>query len=206
MHTKQFLALAIAMSCAGSAAAATSATYEITGKAVPAACSLTMSQSKLDLGDVSADTSGLVAAISRPMGTVNINCSSPAKLRISVTGTLASPAMDTLAFGGWAQGGKTIAGLRLIPSNTTVNNVAGTILFGPDGGPWGMLFGSNSLAPSTSSMRNSFGYPGSAPFAVQAVSTASFDITANFEKIGKADFSKGEITANQSLTFEITYI
>lgn len=205
MHVKQYLALALAISCTGSAFAATSTTIEITGKALPAVCNVTASQAKLDLGDVLADGTGKVASIRRSMGTLNFNCSAPTQLILALSSTAPGFNGNKNTPSGWMQGGRGLSSLQLYTSKIVVNSESASLIaMVNNNGFWGPMSAGQGLALDGGDFKTSFGKAnGTAPVAV---STASFDIEATLGEITKANFAAGEISANQTLTFEIKYL
>ena len=202
MHAQQYLTLVLAMSCAGSAFAATSTTIEITGKAVPAVCNVTASQAKLELGDTLADATGKVAAISKPLGTLNFTCSAATPLTLAMTST--APAGSSKNYStGWHQAGTSLVNSRVVPTKTTVNNESGTLIRGMSG-VWTGISADQPMPLAGGDYIVSFAKAGTN--VPQGISTASIDLDFRLDEIAKADFSKGDIIANQSLTFEIKYL
>ncbi|BCJ06160.1 hypothetical protein LZ838_03475 [Pseudomonas sp. AA27] len=202
MPAKQYWVLALAMSCAGSASAATSTSIEITGKAVPAVCSVTASQAKLDLGNVLADATGKVASVSQPMGTLSLTCSAATPLTLAVTST--APAGSSKNYStGWHQAGTSLANSRIVPTKTTANNDNGTLIRGMSG-VWTGINADQPIPLAGGDYIVSFAKAGS--IVPLGISTASIDLDFRLDEIAKADFSKGDIIANQTITFEIKYL
>ncbi|BCJ06161.1 hypothetical protein LZ838_03470 [Pseudomonas sp. AA27] len=202
MGAKQYLALALALGCAGNAFAATSTSIEITGKAIPAVCNITTSQAKLDLGEVLADATGKVAAISRSLGTLNFNCSAATPLSLSLTST--APAGSSKNYSsGWHQAGTNLANARVVPTKTMVNSESGTLINGLNGVWTGMNAG-QAITLAGGDYTISFAKTGT--LVPLGITTASIDLDFKLDEILKADFAKGDISANQTLTFEIKYI
>ncbi|MCF1486423.1 hypothetical protein LZ838_03480 [Pseudomonas sp. AA27] len=205
MCIKNYLAFAVTMSAASSAFAAMTANVEIAGKVIPTACGIVASQAKIDLGDIKPDSNGKVAEITRALGTLTVTCAAPTRMQLSYTNT-APVGSNALLPAGWVQDGKGIANMQLMPSKTTVDNVAGALLYSPNatGDRWSTVSTTDYIPLSNLSNRLSFSNTTST--TPQAMTTAVVELSAKFAEITKANFSNGPIRANQTLTFELKYL
>ncbi|BDU09972.1 hypothetical protein PRtIB026_A40640 [Pseudomonas sp. RtIB026] len=208
MPTMKPLAFLVAMSAASSAFAAMTASIEIVGNVVPTACGIVASQTKLDLGGIQPDSTGKVPEIIRPLGTVSVTCAAPTQMNIGVT-TSGAMTGNPVVPAAWSQGGKDLSAFWLLPMRVTVDGANGSLFYSSSntGDSWSTLDPNNFIPTSAAATntRISF-FPAAGGITPSAITNASFDLNAKFHEIPKVDFSKGEITAAQTLTFTLKYL
>lgn len=205
MSFKKTLAFTVAMCGANSVFAAMTANIDIAGKVVPTACSIVASQAKLDLGDVLPDVNGKVAEITRALGTLTVTCAAPTLVDIGYNSSGTKTNLPQVP-AGWSQAGKSLSPMWVAPTKVTANGAnaslnyqqAGTtewttIINGPDVSFMPAGIGKMTFANPTNST----------PIAI---TTGTLELGARLHEIPKVDFSKGEISANQTLTFELKYL
>ena len=204
MHFQKTLAFTLAMCGANSVFAAMTANIDISGKVVPTVCGIVASQVKLDLGDIKPDVDKKVAEITRPLGTLTLTCAAPTLVNISYTSSGIKTNLPQVP-AGWSQGGQSLSALWVAPTKVTANGASANLGFQEtSGNNWTIING-----PDTSFMPVGMGklsFLNSTTSQPVAITTGTLDLSARFHEIPKVDFSKGEISANQTLTFELKYL
>lgn len=193
------------------ASANTTATVEITGKLAPHSCSIEFSRSKAELGTVSPTQSGNVEAMEFSLGTLAIACSAPTLVSFKMTSTapyaLRGQA-DYTPLAGWTyvSSNTPLDGwLDILASTTTVNNASGQLNMAytwlPD---WLPLHKTNLVFPYLDGYTHSFADLNS--LTPVPIKTATVDLNGRLSETKNVDFTKGEITVNRTLTFELIYL
>ncbi|MFT0869489.1 hypothetical protein [Pseudomonas sp. CAM1A] len=205
MHIKKSLAFLIAMGSTSSVFAALSANIEIAGKVTPTACSIVASQAKLDLGSIQPDATGKVAEITKSLGTLTLTCAAPAQVHLGfLTSGITSAGSKQIA-SAWTQDGKSLSQLFVMPTSVTNNNVAGNLMIQPNPSSLWVALPATGSIPLSTADGNRTAFAGLNQQAL-AITSATIELSAKFLEVPKVDFTKGEISANQSLTFELKYL
>lgn len=199
------LAFLIAMGSTSSVFAALTTNVEIAGKVTPTACNIVASQAKLDLGSIQPDATAKVAEIVRPLGTLTLTCTSPTQVHIAYTSTGIKTPNSDLIPAAWSQAGKSLSPLHVMPAKVTTNNVAGNLMTRSAPGSLWVALPADSAIPLATAAGNQVAFAGQNQNAL-AITNAVIELSAKFNEIPKVDFGQGEISANQTLTFELKYL
>lgn len=204
-HFDKHLVCAIALICSSSAFAAETANIAISGEVSPAACALSASKAQLDFGKVKSDDKG-IPSISSDLGSLNITCANQTLVNIKFSSSAPGSVNNPKRLAGWFNADGTAVADSLITlepdfPNVTLNGSSGGLIEKAAGGTWGksnnFTLGDNqySLAPSSLN---------SAPSAIQSA-IIPLKVTNSDVAAGSLNWTKGPITANQTLTFELVY-
>ncbi|MDD0977576.1 hypothetical protein [Pseudomonas fontis] len=202
--SRSFIA-ALAMLGAGSAVAATTASMQITGKIVPPVCDVSLTMPIVELGSVELDASGGFRDRKIPFGSMGVSCSAKTYVRVSVKGTMPGETgqLGAQMLGGWSQKGVTLSSIAINTQGTVINGLPGKIvMFDPGMG----VPGPDNHVVAISADPNyisTFMLMGGK--TVEAVKTASFDLVGWYGDFVVKDHSS-EVTADQTLTFEVNYL
>ncbi|MDD0977575.1 hypothetical protein [Pseudomonas fontis] len=198
----KFIFAVVAAGGASSAFAATTATLQITGRILPPACDISTTMASLDLGNIEPDDNGRIPDLTAiSAGTLNIACSAKTFVSVDVKGTMpvkVEPGVQYL--GGWAQGNTTLSNMGVSARAVTYDGYAGRLIASGADGTW---LKSTTIAADPS-WKSTFAAVGSVlPVAVK---NASVEMELNVGGLDRPDFSKGDITADQTLVFEVKYL
>lgn len=205
------LVCALALICSSSALAAETITIEISGEVVPTSCIISTSKVKANLGKVATTNEGAISAYDMDLGSLNITCPSQKLVNMRVSSTAPASVYGGIGgLAGWlyADGSPVASKLSISPDsgNISLNGSAGAgRLVAKSVGVGGIWVNAEQFFVNSNhhfSVASTAG--GNDPATIQS---ANIPLKARNEAVAASsiDWTKGPITANQILTFELVY-